>query len=507
MVMQAVLELKSFPAGMELFPAIDKEQFDYIKKVIDDSDYYLLIIGARYGSLDENGVSFTEKEYDYAVKKGIPVIAFLHSDISSIPLRKADDDKKLRRKLEAFRSKVQTGRLVNYWKNAHELKSKVISSLVNVFDDQPRVGWVRANAVARGDAQKEIDRLQKEIEGYKSDLKKLKADLKKKADECQSLETSNQDSQKEISNLQRKIEEIKNELDKLKAQEEEWQNDHAAVVQSYQEKVNDIAGDLEKVLEKLKGDSEFPKSSSFDQDTITTPRIDTLTIPDIDTITIPGTDVSFKMLRVEGGTFMMGASDGYSNEIRVHQVTLSDYWIGETQVTQALWETVMGKNPSNFTGDPKRPVKWVSWVDCRAFIRKLNKLTGKKFRLPTEAEWEFAARGGNKTKGYIYAGSYDIFDIAWYDENSHEETHPVGELDPNELGLYDMSGNVFEWCFDFFDYYSSDDQLNPIGPSSGSKRVLRGGSYCNVAKDCRVSYRNYDAPTEKFNNVGLRLAL
>lgn len=161
-VMQAVLNRKCFPAGMELFPAVDIEQFDYIKKVIDDSDYYLLIIGARYGSLDENGFSFTEKEYDYAVSREIPVIAFIHNNIKLIPLGKADTDPELQKKLEAFRAKVQQGRLVNYWKDASDLRIKVTESLITAFQEIPRTGWVRANE-ANADSSQEVKSLRRQI--------------------------------------------------------------------------------------------------------------------------------------------------------------------------------------------------------------------------------------------------------------------------------------------------------------------------------------------------------
>ena len=227
------------------------------------------------------------------------------------------------------------------------------------------------------------------------------------------------------------------------------------------------------------------------------------------TFTVKG--VSFTMIPVEGGTFTMGATseqggDAYDDEKPAHRVTLSDYYIGETEVTQALWKAVMGSNPSSFKGD-QRPVESVSWNDCQEFIKKLNALTGRNFRLPTEAEWEYAARGGNKSKGYKYAGSNTIDDVAWYDDNSNDKTHPVKGKQANELGLYDMSGNVWEWCSDWFGDYSSSAQTNPTGPATGSDRVGRGGSwYCN-AGICRVSIRNYFTPGNGNYYLGLRLAL
>lgn len=237
-----------------------------------------------------------------------------------------------------------------------------------------------------------------------------------------------------------------------------------------------------------------------------------------ETFTVDG--VTFNMVTVEGGTFTMGStveqdSDLYSDEEPAHQVILSSYAIGETEVTQALWQAVMGENPSCFTENLQRPVEQVSWNDCQTFISKLNQLTGRTFRLPSEAEWEFAARGGNKSRACKYAGSNTLGDVAWYIDNSYSMgssdsdygTHPVGSKAPNELGLYDMSGNVWEWCQDRYDSYSGDVQTNPTGSVSGSNRVRRGGSWVCLARYCRVSRRQQDAPTIADDHLGFRLAL
>ena len=226
------------------------------------------------------------------------------------------------------------------------------------------------------------------------------------------------------------------------------------------------------------------------------------------TFTVNG--VSFTMVAVQGGTFTMGAtaeqgSDVGSDEKPTHQVTLSSFHIGQTEVTQELWQAVMGNNPSKFRG-VYYPVEKVSWDDCQAFIAKLNALTGRCFRLPTEAEWEYAARGGNKSQGYKYAGSNTLANVAWYRDNSVSSTHDVATKSPNELGLYDMSGNVWEWCQDWKGSYSSSSQTNPKGPSSGSYRVYRGGSWDVNAGLCRVSNR-YDTPSFRGRGLGLRLAL
>lgn len=221
-------------------------------------------------------------------------------------------------------------------------------------------------------------------------------------------------------------------------------------------------------------------------------------------------DISFKMIPVEGGTFTMGATSEMTEplfgEESTHQVTLSSYYIGETEVTQALWKAVMGSNPSRFKGDDL-PIEQVSWDDCQTFISKLNALTGKRFRLPTEAEWEFAARGGNQSRHTQYSGSSRIDDVAWYVINSGEETHPVKTKQPNELGIYDMTGNVCEWCQDWFGNYSSYAQTNPTGASSGSFRVLRGGCWYYSPRYCRSSCRGSTTPENSSYFLGLRLVL
>ena len=216
----------------------------------------------------------------------------------------------------------------------------------------------------------------------------------------------------------------------------------------------------------------------------------------------------YPMVYVSGGSFMMGSddSDVYSNELPVYRVTLSSYRIGKYEVTQDLWEAVMGNNPSSFKGS-RRPVENVSWDDCQTFIRKLNSLTGQTFKLPTEAQWEFAARGGNSSNGYKYSGSDYIDNVAWYDGNSGNSTHNVGTKSPNELGVYDMSGNVWEWCSDWYGSYGSGSVTNPSGPSSGSSRVIRGGSWYYSAGSCRVSFRFNFSPVFSGYSLGLRLCL
>ena len=228
-------------------------------------------------------------------------------------------------------------------------------------------------------------------------------------------------------------------------------------------------------------------------------------------LNINANGVNITMKFVQGGTFQMGSndSDAQYDEQPVHNVTVNTFFMGETEVTQALWKAVMGNNnnPSYWKGD-NLPVEQVSWSDCQEFIRKLNQLTDKNFRLPTEAEWEFAAQGGNNTNHNKYAGSNTIGNVAWYDDNSNNQTHSVRTKSHNELGLYDMSGNVWEWCQDRYGYYANGSQTNPQGPSNGgSFRVLRGGSWDNNCNNCRVSNRSIHLPDNGNYNSGFRLAL
>ena len=227
------------------------------------------------------------------------------------------------------------------------------------------------------------------------------------------------------------------------------------------------------------------------------------------------------MVLVEGGSFMMGnnivkSEDMNEDEERslddatpVHKVTLSPFYIGKYEVTQLEWEAVMGNNPSYFKGQ-NRPVEQVTWYHCIEFIDKLNKLTRMKFRLPTEAEWEFAARGGNKSHGFKYPGSNHALEVAWYDPTnaimSKETTHDVGLKKCNELGLYDMGGNVSEWCSDRYGPYSDEAQENPNGPQSGDMRVLRGGVFYSDESGCITCSRNYRRPDWPERMMGLRLA-
>lgn len=229
-------------------------------------------------------------------------------------------------------------------------------------------------------------------------------------------------------------------------------------------------------------------------------------------ISIPVKDgINIEMIKVEAGMFMMGATkevkEPYKIELPAHEVLLTeDYYIGKYEVTQALWNVVMDSKYSTNDGD-LLPKNYVSWNDCQEFIEKLNKITGLKFRLPTEAEWEYAARGGKKSKRYLYSGSNNVLDVAWYDGNSSNKRHPVGTKQANELGIFDMGGNVSEWCQDLWGQYQNDSQINPLGSSAGTKHVLRGGNYFFDIRICYLSYRMFAESNYKDAFSGFRLAL
>ena len=214
-----------------------------------------------------------------------------------------------------------------------------------------------------------------------------------------------------------------------------------------------------------------------------------------------------EMVFVEGGTFQMGSAFGVDYDRPVHAVTLSSFYIGKYEVTQKQWLEVMGSNPSAFTNCDQCPVESVSWNDVQDYIQRLNAQTGKQYRLPTEAEWEFAARGGLEGKGYVYSGSNDLQEVGYFYDNSNGETHSVGNKRPNELGIFDMSGNVSEYCNDWYGAYGSNPVKNPQGPASGDYRVLRGGSWYDYAQNCRSANRDVDDPDGRIDLLGFRLVL
>ena len=237
-------------------------------------------------------------------------------------------------------------------------------------------------------------------------------------------------------------------------------------------------------------------------------------IPDsLQVLRIQVGELAFDMQKVEGGLFIMGGTPEQHNEVistdlPTHTVSLHTYYIGTTEVTQDLWQAIM---PEWYISDewniPNQPITDVNWYDCQEFIRRLNNITGLPFRLPTEAEWEFAARGGNVSRGYRFAGGNKIEDVSWGLSNAGFRKHNVGERKPNELGLYDMTGNVSEWCSDWYGMYHLGTEPNPQGATEGELKVVRGGSFDNCKDNSYLSRREYYNPNEAMNYCGFRLAL
>ncbi len=212
------------------------------------------------------------------------------------------------------------------------------------------------------------------------------------------------------------------------------------------------------------------------------------------------------MLPIKGGTFDMGSNE-QDDEKPIHKVTVRDFYLCKYPVTQAQWKQIMGSNPSHFKGDDL-PIEQVSWGDAQVFLKKLNEKTSKTYRLPTEAEWEYAAKGGSQSKGFKFSGSNDLKEVGWYDGNSSSKTHPVGQKKPNELGLYDMGGNVWEWCEDIWhsDYKGAPNDGSAWTKGGGSGRVVRGGSWDNNDDFCRLTNRLINEPTNWYDVIGFRLA-
>jgi len=374
--------------------------------------------------------------------------------------------------------------------------------------------------------QKEVERLKKELDSClleKRDLNKILVEIKKALEiaekgrnEDQQCFTKLENKHKEeisqlkkelssrlsevndlnaiISEKEEKQKAIERELKQIETKRKEEEQNFLTQEKKLKEEVSKLKQELSSSLaeiQKLRRTFEYETQSRAEQER-----------KNQGLFTANG--VTFKMIAVQGGTYTMGSSDNdpdaWDDEKPAHKETVSDFMIGETPVTQELWQAVMGSNPSDFTGDMQRPVDSVSWNDCQTFIRKLNQLTGQNFRLPSEAEWEYAARGGNRSNGYKYAGSNSVGTVAWYDGNSGSTTHKVKTKQPNELGIYDMSGNVWEWCQDkWCDNYNS--------PRNSGSRVLRGGSWGCYARDVRVSSRYDIGPGHRYGSSGLRLAL
>ena len=274
-------------------------------------------------------------------------------------------------------------------------------------------------------------------------------------------------------------------------------------------KVQYDSGYFNKAIIKWQGALDCPDLTSTQQKTLID-WLDKAKNPTPSVSTLIQQSYEPEMIFVQGGTFQMGSNNNYDNEKPIHSVTVGNFYMGKYEVTQKQWRDIMGSDPLelNFKGCNDCPVEGVSWNDIQEYLQKLIKKTGKKYRLPTEAEWEYAARGGNQAKDFKYSGSNTVGDVAWYFLNSDNKTHQVGKKQANELGFFDMSGNVYEWCSDWYnkEYYRNSPSRNPKGSTTGNYRVIRGGSLINYDFVCRVAYRNNINPANRNINVGFRIA-
>lgn len=494
---------------------------DKICDAIDES--YLLVFVSTKNSHESD---WTPKELMYADNNKHPIIpfdlgtapkkgrvAFFINDFDKISVKESGEENAFQRLIDSINKKLdelnpnraiirqlklQLEELWNNIKQKERERKLVIKELadlgVEVKDE-------------RDYKSEQLVKLRKEIEAKNAELKEKDADLSEKKKRIEELNTSLLSLEGELSKAQaardvaeKIIAELKEQikkvvLPKMQSQVKVRNDETESFLKGWQQRLIDKL-----FFEDEKGQSEEKRV-----------QLDNSLWFDEATYALRYKNFSYPLIEVEGGTFTMGATreqgdDVYDDEKTVHKVTLSTYYMGKTAVPQWLWKAVTGSNPSHWQGD-NLPVEQVSWDDCWDFINKLNNITGQHFAFPTEAQWEFAARGGNKSNGYKYSGNNDIDKVAWYGDNSGGQTHEVGIKLANELGLYDMSGNLWEWCGDWKGSYRTKSVIDPIGPISGSIRVIRGGCWKNYAGRCRVAYRSGSSPGIRNTELGLRLAL
>lgn len=465
---------------------------DKICEAIDES--YLLV----FVSTEESHKSdWTPKELIYANNNGHPIIplelgtapkkgrvAFFLNDFDRIFINESGEENTFQRLIESIHKKLDE--LDPNRKIIRRLKEQQ-KGLRDVIKQKEQERKTIIERLANHGVEVEYEsvcnsgrlvELRKEIEAKKAELEAKNAELSEKNKQIEKQNVSLRSLEKDLSETKAANDAAKRDIDELKK----------------------IIGKLESEKRQLQVDAD--KFRALESNTLWF---------DDDKCALHYKYFLYSLIKVEGGTFTMGATqeqgDDVSNrEKPAHKVTLSTYRMGRTAVPQWLWVAVMGNNPSNWKGD-NLPVENVSWNDCQDFINKLNRITGQRFHLPTEAQWEFAARGGNKSRGYKYSGSNGCGCVAWYYNNSEGKTHEVGTKQANELGLYDMSGNVLEWCSDWYGSYNNDSVTDPIGPTSGSNRVFRGGSWDYSAGFCRVALRCGFTPGFRIDDLGFRLAL
>lgn len=465
---------------------------DKICEAIDGS--YLLVFVSTENSHKSD---WTPKELIYANNNGLPIIplelgtapkrgrvALFLNDFDRIFIKESGEEKAFQRLIESINKKLDDldpnrkiiRRLKEQQKELRDVIRQKEEERKTVIEQLAELG-VEVKSERDSDSRQLIQ-LRKEIEAKNAELEAKNAELSEKKLQIEKLNASLRSLEKELSEAKAANDVAKRDNDELRK----------------------LIGKLESANKQLQVDADKYRATLSN----------TLWFDEA-TFTLHYKNFSYPLIEVEGGTFTMGATreqgdDVYDNEMPAHKVTLSTYRMGKTAVPQWLWVAVMGNNPSKWKGD-NLPVESVSWDDCQDFINKLNHITRQRFSFPTEAQWEFAARGGNRSCGYKYSGSNDCDSVAWSKDNSGSKTHEVGTKQANELGFYDMSGNVWECCSDWLGPYGSSNITDPVGPASGSGRVFRGGSWFNIARYCRVADRNRYSPGYRNSGLGLRLAL
>ncbi len=454
-VFHMLMRMKCIPAGMELFPATDGGPSEYIRREIDESDFYLLIIGGRYGSVSPEGTSYTELEYDYVVAQGKEVIALVHGAPHKLSGEKLEMTEAAQERLKQFRGKVRSKHLCDEWIQAHELPGKVSVNIHHAMGRVPVVGWVRGDRISATESE-QVNRLQ---------------------NENRVLIEENQQLQDENATLQKEIEALKSVPAFV-----------GSTKKSGNEEIKQIVPEEEHlpVMEK----DQFGIFSDLEIKTRTQPVIQ-------------------RFRWVKPGTFMMGSPESEpernENEVR-HQVTLTTgFWLTDTVCTQLLWEAVIGKNPSYFQGE-NRPVENVSWNEAQEFLKQTSQLNPKhQFCLPTEAQWEYACRAGTMTP--FSFGENITIDQVNYGEGQHlGQTVSVKSLPANPWGLYEMHGNVWEWVADKWKEKLAEEPIsNPfIIAKPLQEHVIRGGSWFENAKGCRSAFRRANLSRVGLVDLGFR---
>ncbi len=509
---KAVRRLGHQAIYMEDYVATNQRPVDKCVKDVVHCDVYVGIFAFRYGDIPAGqNKSFTHLEYEAAVHAGIPCLIFLMDPDAPHKVKFVDTGDE-RQKIDHLRQELKEKYMVSFFKSAEELGGLVSSAVSNPKLYQPKKVMTPSNPPKKNNDMDPFSPLP--IKPMLEKERKLKSIIpwlagamaivvvvfiwgmikqKPTPTNPTPMEKNHPVTQSEQKPepkppLNNKVTTLpKKEIKKDEEKQENTNTEKPAtnpVTQSKQypkpEQPTETKS-IELPAEEIKKEVEKPTPTEIS--------------------ILEAYGVPYDMVEIPGGEFQMGATNGRDNECPVHHVRVSGFRMGKTEVTQGLWKAVMENNPSNFKKGDNYPVEQVSWNDCQDFLKKLNDKTGGNYRLPYEAEWEYACRAG--TTGDYY-GNLD--DIAWYEENSNKAAHPVGQKKENAFGLYDMSGNVYEWCQNWYGPYDSSNQINPTGPASGVSRVCRGGGWIYFGWYARSAIRSGPSPDYRYNDLGFRFS-